>query len=266
MVFKKSLFLFFIIFAFAHPLFGQKQISIVPSVGVMVPFCYAIDDSNADEKFRANTYPVNPSFSITVCYPINDSWKIYTGWRAASDAGTSLAYGDPKKDFRRGRFGTHSYSNRFSLGSDYNLSTVKAFKIKRRVKILESVKETYNKDMLYALLFRFNVIGGASYNRVVRGTGDGELDYFSSGNYIHKVTNDVNFSGFIGFSFQFFNYEKEHFLLRVYYSQGFGQIVRNDVQYSLLSGNYSASLGSRGSFIAAELGYPIRIKLNKSKN
>ncbi|NBP70217.1 MAG: hypothetical protein EBR30_11210 [Cytophagia bacterium] len=252
MFFNISSFLFFIIFAFAHPLFAQKQISIIPSVGIAIPLCYTIDDANADSRFRANTFRIGESFSLNVSYPFNHKLKVYSGWRIGNDAITSIAYGGSQRYFGRGGKGTISAVNRFSLASEYNLTTISALELKNK--------------MLYALLFRLNIIGGISYNKLLNTRENQGTTSLGNVTHFETYTNDDNFSVLLGLSFQFFNFDKEHFLLKIYYNQGGRELIRGHFEYPNPSRNYSATVGTRGSFIVAELGYPIRIKLNKSND
>lgn len=249
MVVSKYLLSFFIISAFAHPLLGQKLISIIPSVGIAAPLCYTIDDVNAYQPFKANTFNIGASFNVNISYPINDKLKMYTGWRIGNDAIISMANDGNQLYFFRGGNSTNNTVNRFSLSSEYNLTTVSAIEL--------------NNKMLYALLFRLNVIGGVSYNKLSNANEDQGLT--SSGLVLRSktFTNDDNFSVLLGLSFQFFNFNKEHFLLKLYYNQGGRELIRSYFEYPNPGRNYSATVGTRGSFFAAELGYPIRIKLNK---
>ncbi|HRG80333.1 MAG TPA: hypothetical protein PL167_12005, partial [Cyclobacteriaceae bacterium] len=149
------------------------------------------------------------------------------------------------------------------------LSTQKWFKLKRRSAILENISGVKNEDVLYLVLFRLRLLAGVSYNYVVYATDDNQLEGFSSGTYLYTVNNRNSFSAFLGLNLQFFNYHKNHFQLTVLYSQGLSQVLTVDVDYQLSSGNYEATIGSRGSYISLQVGYPIKLydssKKKKSK-
>lgn len=109
------------------------------------------------------------------------------------------------------------------------------------------------------MLFRLRVLAGASYDYIMPFTDEGELDFFSSGSYRLNVVDRSSYSIFAGLNLQFFNFKKDHFQLSVLYSKGLSQVLEAEIDYSLPSGNYQATIGSRGSYFLIQLGYPIKV-------
>ena len=116
-----------------------------------------------------------------------------------------------------------------------------------------------NDDILYLVLFKLRLLSGISYNYHVPSSEENELTGFPDGTFLYSVVNRSSISAFAGINLQFFNYQKNHFQLSIIYSQGLNRVVTADVDYQLLSGDYKAKLGSRGSYLSLQLGYPIRI-------
>ncbi len=202
---------------------------------------------------------------MSLQYQVNHKWMVFGGWRASDDTGFSIRYGDRHKDNFEGRLSVASYTSRIPVGFMRYLSTQKWFNVKRRSAILENISGVKNEDILYLVLFKLRLVAGLSYNYVVPATNDNQLEGFSSGTYLYTVNSRNSFSAFLGLNLQFFNYHKNHFQFTLLYSQGLSQILTVDVDYQLSSGNYEATIGSRGSYLSLQLGYPIRL-VDFSKN
>lgn len=253
-----------LLIVFAHYVYGQRQLFITPSLGMAFPLAYTISPADGDKGYRANTFDFGASLDISLQYQVNQNWIIFGGWRAGSDTGFGFLWGDAKRDFVKGRLTSSSTSFRFPIGIEKTIATKKWGKINRRTEILKNISGSKNEDVLYLILFRLRILSGFSYSYTPPATYDNELQSFSYGTYTYNVIDRTSFSVFVGFRLQFFNYEKDHLQLTALYSRGLSQVTKTDVDYQLPSGNYSATLGSRGSYFSLQAGYPIRlIKFDK---
>jgi hypothetical protein len=252
---------------FVHIGYGQKQLFITPSLGMAFPLSYTISPSAGDIGYGPNTFDFGASLDLSLQYQINQQWIIFAGLRTSNDTGFSIRYGDPDKDFLKGGLSTASHTIRFPIGFQKHVSTHKWFKVKRRATILKNISGEKNEDILYLALFRLRILAGFSYNYTEPMTDDNQLSSFSSGTFTYNVIERNTFSASLGVTLQFFNYEKNHIQLTILYSQGLSQVLTSTVNYELVSGNYEAIIGSRGSYISLQLGYPIRIAdFSKKKN
>jgi len=242
-----------------HVTYGQKQLFITPSLGMAFPLCYTIAPAEGDSGYGSNTFDFGASFDLSLQYQINPKWIFFGGWRASDDTGFSFKYGDKQQDSYSGRFSSASYTSRIPVGFMRYLSTQKWFKMKRRSAILENISGVKNEDVLYLVLFKLRLLAGVSYNYKVPSTNENEVVGFSSGTYLYSLNTRNSLSAFLGLNLQFFNYDKNYFQLTILYSQGLSQVLTADVDYQLSSGNYEAILGSRGSHISLQLGYPIKL-------
>jgi hypothetical protein len=248
-----------LLIVFVHYSYGQKQLFITPSLGMAFPLSYTISPPDGDNGYGPNTFDFGASLDLSLQYQVNQQWIIFAGWRTSNDTGFGIRYGDIDKDFEKGKLSVASNTIRFPIGFQKHISTHKWFEVKRRADILKNISGDKNEDILYLVLFKLRVLAGVSYNYVVPATNDNQLESFSSGTFLYTVNNRNSYSAFVGFNLQFFNYHKNHFQLTFLYSQGLSQVLTVDVDYQLASGNYEATLGSRGSYISLQLGYPIKL-------
>ena len=258
MVFRNCFFLLLLI-VFAHNLHGQRQLFITPSLGMNFPLSYTINQAIGDAGYRANTFDFGASFDLSLQYQLNPKWILFGGVKASENVGFSFKYGDRQQDSFYGKLSVANYTPSIPIGFMRHLGTYKWVKLRRRSAIIENISGKKNEDVLYLILFRLRFLGGVSYSYVVPATYDNQLDSFSSGTFLKTVNNRNFFSPFLGLNLQFFNYHKDHFQLTLLYSQGLKQVIEANVNYQLLSGDYEATLGSRGSYISLQLGYPIKI-------
>jgi hypothetical protein len=264
MVFRNC---FFLLIVFAHAGYGQRQLFITPSLGMNFPLSYTISPAAGDGGYRANTFDFGASFDLSLQYQLNPKWILFGGVKASENVGFSFKYGDRQQDNFYGKLSVASYTPGIPAGFMRHLSTQKWFKLKRRSAIIENISGVKNEDVLYLVLFKIRLLAGLSYNYVVPATYDNQLDGFSSGTFFYSVNNRNSLSAFLGLNLQFFNYHKNHFQLTILYSQGLSQVLTVDVDYQILSGNHEATLGSRGSYISIQLGYPIKlVDFSKRKN
>ena len=244
---------------FVHNVYGQRQLFITPSLGMAFPLSHTIIPANGDKGYRANTFDFGVSLDLSLQYQLNQHWIIFAGWRAGSDTGISFLYGDINTDYQKGRYSTSSYTSRLPVGVQRHLTTQKWFKLTRRGTTFKNIAGDKNEDMLYLVLFRLRMLAGFSYNYTVPMTDDNQLSSFSSGTLTYNVIERNTVSASLGFTLQFFDYEKNHIQLTILYSQGLSQVLRSTVNYELLSGNHEATIGSRGSYLSIQLGYPIKL-------
>jgi hypothetical protein len=259
MVFRNCFFLLLLIIVFVHTGYAQRQLFITPSLGMNFPLSYTISQAIGDGGYRANAFDFGASFDLSLQYQLNPKWILFGGVKASENVGFSFKYGDRQRDSFYGKLSVANYTPSIPIGFMWHLSTQKWVKLKRRSAIIENISGEKNEDILYLLLFRIRLLGGVSYSYVMPATYDNQLDSFSAGTFLKRVNDRNYFSPFLGLNFQFFNYHKNHFQLTLLYSQGFKQVIQADVNYQLLSGDYEATLGSRGSYISLQLGYPIKI-------
>ncbi|MCU0420514.1 MAG: hypothetical protein MUC38_12750 [Cyclobacteriaceae bacterium] len=242
---------------------GQKQFSIVPSIGLSVPFFYSVEPPAGDSGFGVNTFSEGPSFNINFQYNPNHRWFLFAGWQVADNTSFGLTYGDPSRDLWRGRFTTSIGTHRIPVGAGRYVATCKWLRLhKREGALMRLDKRAVDNDMIYLLLFRFNVIGGVSVNYV---NGQQDARGFSRGTLDYTITQSPNVSLFTGIQLQFFHLGKDRLQLSMIYSQGLQTVGECDFTYSLPSGTYSAKVGTRGSNLTLQLGYPIRLSNHDKK-
>jgi hypothetical protein len=211
-----------------------------------------------DKGYAANRFVLYPSFNLNLKYQHNANWAFFAGWLASDNSAIHMNYGTSETDFTEGKLSMAAYTPRLQLGAQRYLTTCTWFKIKRREGIMKQ-NNLSNNHILYAVLFRLRALAGASYDYIMPFTDEGELEFFSSGSYRLNVVDRSSYSIFVGLNLQFFNFKKDHFQLSVLYSKGLSQVLQAEVDYSLLSGDYHATIGSRGSYFLIQLGYPIKL-------
>jgi len=248
-----------LLIVFVHNVYGQRQLFITPSLGMAFPLSYTIIPAHGDKGYRANTFDFGASLDLSLQYQINQHWIIFGGLRVSDDSGFGFLYGDTKRDLVKGRLTSSTNAFRFPFGIEKNVLTKKWGKIDKRTEILKNISGSKNEDVLYLILFRLRILTGLSYNYTPPATYDNALRSFSYGSYTKNILDRNSFSVFIGFRLQFFNYEKDHLQLTALYSRGITQVAKIDVDYQLPTGDYSAILGSRGSYFSLQLGYPIKL-------
>lgn len=238
--------------------YGQRQLSLTPALGIAWPFSYAIERPVGDIGYHQYSN-LGISFNVNTEYQFNQNWTLFGGWHFGYNTAFHLGYGDPKRDFKRGRLGNSATTHRLQLGGLKYLSTQKWFKLKHREMMLRRTTVRPKDDLLYLMLFRLRALSGLSYNYIVPSTYENVLRGFTSGTSIFTIENRSSLSMFFGLNLQFFNYDKNHFQLSFIYSQGLTQVLNADIDYQLPSGNYETKIGSRGSFFLIQLGYPIKL-------
>ncbi|HMP98312.1 MAG TPA: hypothetical protein PKC24_00935 [Cyclobacteriaceae bacterium] len=253
--------------------FAQTKFNVTPALGMQFPFCYVINSELADQRFRVNTFDFSPSFDIGIQAEFNKGWLLFSGWQAGA-TGFSFSYSDRYEYDFEGKFSSGVYTTRILVGAKKDLSTVRLFKLKNRVDLFEKFDvKPKNNYLSYLVLFRLQTMAGISFDRIVPFSGENEWEEFFKGRFYHAVPNRNIISAFAGITFQFFNHDKDHFQLSFYYSKGFKEVANVDIEYSLERrtsvgdrDDYFARIGSRGSYFALAIGYPIRLLSVKLKN
>ncbi len=234
----------FLCFA-SGPVFSQTNLRLTPGFGLQSLQWYVKENKNADSRFKAYNFHTTPTFAVSLQLDIKHDWMIFAGWYTYRS----------KVSFKYGNGSTIGYltmpppANIFPLGLQKTIGTHRLFKVNRQIEILKGIfgiQSILNNDR-YLLVFRSRLISGVSY----------DLINSTPGNL--STTNQTNISLFFGLGLQFFNADKDRLQLNFIYSQGSKEISDFDVDYYLNSKIYSGKLGSKGSFFAVQLAYPLQM-------
>ncbi len=243
---------------------GQPgTLSLRPGVGLEFPMNH-VYQAQVDERFRYNSFPLYPNFSLALQYQINDRLDVFTGWNNGA-TGYSFSLFCPDGRCKIGHT-TLGSTQRFPLGFHWELKNVWWFPIEKRLRFLN---KTINADerLLYLVLFRLKATAGVSYNYLSRNTGEDEAYNYITGNLGNTITHQTvphvlnrhAISVFGGFTLQFYNYRNDRVQLSILYNQGIVRQLVIPLTYTINGEEYIAQLGSRGSYFIASLSYPIRL-------
>ena len=229
--------------------------------------CHIIESPD-DKYFDYNNFRLYPEFGLNLQLDLNEDWSVFTGWNNGG-VGYSYSARDLKgrRQYRHASFAT---TQRFPVGFQKQLKTVKWFKSNRRQAIFRNI-EKKNDELLYLLLFRIRLMGGAQLEYKNRSTNEGvpKTHQANSGAFttLYDVDHRWGASAFLGLNLQFFNYSKDYFQLTFFYSQGIDRKFDIDLDYTRVNGEeYYAKIGTRGSYFGIQLGYPIKLKEFKKKD
>ncbi|UII20308.1 hypothetical protein [Fulvivirga ligni] len=251
---------------------AQKKLFITPSLGMQLLTDYALELPD-DDNFRYNGFRLYPDFGVHVQYELNERWAVFGGWNNGG-IGYSFTLLNENKQLLL-RYSNTFPAQRFPLGVQRHLGTVKLFKSKRRLNISKNLKVTTTEvtdDMLYLLLFRTRIIFGGTLDYMVPTTGDNVKESYANRDIEFRAANTIEQrwgpSLFLGLNLQFFNYNKDNFQLIFFYSQGVKRKTKLDLEYDRLNdrSTYQSSVGTRGSYVGIQLAYPIKVKEFKSKS
>jgi hypothetical protein len=230
--------------------FGQKELSLRPSIGLQFPFNAAVSSA---ETFKVNNYNFGLDAGFFIQYDWNEKNSMIFGWNSTG-LGYGFRFGSPSLGFAR-RTNITKTLNVFPLGYQKYVATAKMFRLK-------TPKE------LYAILFRFRFISGLSYYYSPPMTGDNSTYEACLGDCIIQdiVIRRSGGALFAGLNLQFFNYERDSFQFTLLYSQGLFKQSLANISYRLIGSSFSesASIISRGSYLALQISYPIKLWKQKA--
>lgn len=243
---------------------GQKVLYLKPSLGMQFPFSYVQDKSTKEITFRGNTFDFGLDGGLTFQFDLDKKNSLIFGWNSAG-LGYSFRFGAPKYGFER-RSSTTSTLQIFPLGYQRHVTTVKWFKLKRRVEIFENLKgvKPPTDDILYLVLFRLRFLGGLSYYYLQPMTDDNTKSIRCLGDCIieSQVLQRSNVAIFGGVNLQFFIYDKNSFQLSFIYSYGLLDQVIAKIDYRVESPSFDhrVILSSRGTYFTMQITYPLKLK------
>jgi hypothetical protein len=232
---------FFILQIIPIYLYAQANFKLTPLVGLQALQCYVLENANADSGFRPNNLATTPSFGLQTQLDIKKNWMFFAGWSTCKFV-ISYKYNATARN--RWVQNSPPFSS-VSLGFHKRIAVHQWLRVRGRDRSFEGTKTNGNEN-LFLLQFRSRIISGVSHNWA----------YSIPGNTAAGIRNA---SIFLGLGLQFFNYNKDMLQLNVCYSQGLKEISQAHVEYSFNGKNYSGVLGSKGSFLIAQIAYPIQL-------
>ena len=221
--------------------------------------CHVVDSPH-DKYFRYNNFEFYPDFGLNFQLDLNRDFSVFTGW---NNGGIGYSYSilnlDGTRSYRQSDIATIQH---FPLGFQKHLKTVKWGKLIRREKLLNN---SYNRDdLLYLVLFRLRVMGGVQVDYKNKSSSEG-VPYVYEGQSgifttLYTVSHRWGSSVFLGLNLQFFNYNRDHFQLMLFYMQGVDRKFKINLDYTRTNGSeYHALLGTRGSYFGIQLAYPFKL-------
>lgn len=227
---------------------AQKAVVLRPALGMHIPFSHVVDRTLAESSF-SSYWSIAPQFAIDVQYSWNPKNSLSIGYQASAlDVG--YQYATPQQGFV-----TKTLSSRylmvFPIGYSRYLFDGHWFPIKAK------------SSDYYVINFSFNLNFGLSYCYLPLTTGDNILQTRSFGDsqVREQILSRDNLAIFFGFIVQFQRKSRNTIQLSFVYSKGFVRQLEQSVDYRVDSPNYDyrAVTGSRGSYAALQIGYPICI-------
>jgi hypothetical protein len=239
-------------------------LSLRPSVGIEFPMNH-VYEQQVHKQFRYNNMGIYPQFGLSLQYELSDRLDIFGGWNNGATGYSFAIFSPDNRPLVKHR--TFASTQRFPLGFHWELKDVWLFRMQKRLRFFN---KTINADerILYLILFRLKATFGLSYNYLSHMSGENKPHSVrwpvGSNKFVSHLTqphvaNRHGLSLFGGLTFQFYNYKKDKVQLSILYNQGFIRQYLSPLQYTMDEQEYSAMLGSRGSYFAATLTYPIRL-------
>lgn len=262
---KKPLILLILLeFFFVLNVSAQKRIlSLRPSIGLEVPMNY-VYERQVDEQFRYNNMRVYPEFGLSLQYELSERMDIFGGWNNGG-TGYSFAIFCPDRKCGAGH-STITSTQRFPLGLHWELKDVWLFPVQKRFRFFNKIVNA-DERLLFLVLVRLKTTVGISYNYISHSSSEDELDVVNVPSFRGDISystqshveNRHGVSVFGGITLQFYNHRKDKVQLSLIYNQGVIRQFTSPLNYTINAQEYSAKLGSRGSYFAATLTYPIRL-------
>ena len=243
----------------------QRILSLRPSIGIEFPMNHLFDQ-RTDKNFRYNNFDLNPQFALGLQYELNDRLDIFGGW---SNGATGYSFAIFCPDGMCGARHSNGFTTqRFPIGVHWELKDYWLFPIQQRFRFFNKIVNA-DERLLFLVLFRLKATFGLSYNYISPSTGEDQLrevvwPFNHQNQEISHVTlphvqNRHGMSLFGGLTLQFYNHKRDKVQLSLIYNQGILRQLTSPLNYSINGKEYSAQLGSRGSYFAATLSYPIRL-------
>ena len=226
---------------------AQTEIRLAPGFGVQTVQSYVKEDFYADERFRAYNFSTTPTYNLSIQLERNNSLLVFTSLSSAKSA-ISYKYGDTGENTY-----TDGSCTSLSLGVQKKISTHKWFKMPPKKKLNNIFDFQANKNSNhYLLLFKLKFISGISHDWVANFPGT-------------QIFRNTSTSLFLGFGLQFFDQDKDKLQLNFIYSQGLKEISEQEVEYIYNGKHYFGKIGSKGSYFAVQVSYPLRLITLKEK-
>jgi hypothetical protein len=241
----------------------QKILSLRPSLGMEFPMNH-VYERNVHKQFRYNNFSLYPEFGLSLQYELSDRLDIFGGWNNGS-TGFSFTVFCPDKQCGA-KFAWHQSTQRFPIGFHWELKDVWLFPVERRFRFFNKIANA-DERLLYLVLFRLKATFGLSYNYLSLSSNEDEPHFvkwpLGNDEITHltqtHIANRHAVSAFGGVTLQFYNHKKDKVQLTLLYNQGILRQLISPLDYTINNQEYSAQLGSRGSYFAATLTYPIRL-------
>jgi hypothetical protein len=245
--------------------FAQKKLFLKPHLGGQAPYAHYDRSVGKDNTFKPRYFDITDNYGIILQLKLNDTWRIATGWSKGNIGwGNKIRTPDKfSKNPYKGSSLHHSVSNyihRFPVQISRKLKTIAYLPIDRN-------------QNLYLFNFELHVLSGISIDHIDHKSRFD--DYEEKWTFPYKdeilyqerisILNRWGASAMAGLGMQFYRLGKERFDLNLFYSQGIRNMIQSDVSYTMNTETRHSRMLTRGSFIGATLGYPIRLKTFKSK-
>ena len=241
----------------------QRTLSLRPSIGIEFPMCHTYD-REVHKQFSYNNFNLYPQFGLGLQYKLSERLDVFGGW---NNGATGYSFNILCPDGRCGAKQTREFSTqRFPIGFHWELKDFWLFPVQQRFKFFNKIVNA-DERLLFLVLFRLKATFGLSYNYISKASDEDapDLKEWSLGNNVINyltqphVKNRHGVSAFGGLTLQFYNHKRDRVQLSLIYNQGILRQLTSPLNYSINGQEYSTQLGSRGSYFAATLSYPIRL-------
>ncbi|WP_224996698.1 hypothetical protein [Cesiribacter sp. SM1] len=236
--------------------FAQKELYFRPGMLLNSPVEHLIH-KDQHTAFRYNNHNLYLGWGIEFFYRANNKTDIYAG------------YQNSRIDINYSLYGSHRYAasieqSEFPLAIEWLLKDVRLFPMSERPKFFG--KNSTAHGYYFLALFRLKAITGISLSHVTTTEGIESVNYGQQIFVRHYILPQhfQNFSVFGGLSLQFYNRKRDKLHLTLLYNQGLRRVAEMEIKEYRGRDTFSARLGSRGSYFAAQLKVPIRLVTFKS--
>lgn len=247
---------------------AQKTLFLKPSLGIQFPYVFIKDSGSAESSFKVNPLGFTFSYDLGLSFQLDVTSKnsFVLGWNNTGFANYSYRFGAPQLGVVT-KSSSVSTLNVFPIGFMREIGVAKWFRLTRSQKTNQFKELKLDEIPHYLILFKIKSLLGLSYYRLQKQSGDNSTSSPSFGDAIvsNQIESRNNLALFGGFTFQFFNYDKDLLQLTLLYSQGLFNQVTTTIDYRLdtQTYDYHVVLGSRGSYFTIQLAYPIKIWRSK---
>ncbi len=237
--------------------FAQKVIYFKPFLGGQFPLQHYDRAIGKAPGFSATYLNIELAAGLDIQLELSRKWRLSLGGHhGVYGFGYKIKTQTPKYE----RSGDNSsYITRIPFGVQYT--------IKDELHLINLDKIEY----AYLIVGRLYSLLGISYNQVAPPGNLGQLSAGSGSSITiddlkRVITNRDNLSVYLGVGMQFYNGGKDRLDVSIYWSRGLGKLVYQDLFYTVNGVSYQTRLWSRGTIVAFNVAYPIRLKTFPTKN